>query len=110
MGNEARRAGGMESPGMTDTDIIERIAEAVAARVKVPLGVQLWSADEIAAYLSVMGAWALPGPVQVSVSAGSRTSSSGTLPSRASHAATSNPGHVLCTSGRSRWPMILADG
>lgn len=31
MGNEARRAGGMESPGMTDTDIIERIAEAVAA-------------------------------------------------------------------------------
>lgn len=38
---------------MTDADIIERIAAAVAARVKVPLGVQLWCSEEIAAYLSV---------------------------------------------------------
>jgi predicted DNA-binding transcriptional regulator AlpA len=38
---------------VTDADLIERIATAVAARVKVPLGVQLWSSDEIAAYLCV---------------------------------------------------------
>lgn len=38
------------------------------------------------------------------------THSSGTFPSRASQVATSKPGQVLCTSGRSRWPRIFAPG
>jgi len=38
---------------VTDDPIIDRIADAVASRIRIPLDVALWGADEIAAYLCV---------------------------------------------------------